>query len=179
MKPLNIKLNIGLLTTERQPVSVRYALNLLTACGITITDNTVALGEWDGKPEPTLVVSGVIPAEHFEALHASLETAAGLLCQDCIAYKVGPTGALAWRNSTAPSCEFNQDFWTPAFRVAETWNRPLAAPIAPDSEAFGFIGWLESTLIPDLRADGPSGTADDIETLIAHYRNLARKAGQI
>jgi len=55
-------------------------------------------------------------------------------------------------------------------------DKPL---VSPSLEAFQFIGWLESTLIPDLYLDQREATAEDFETLISHYRELARKCNQI
>lgn len=59
-------------------------------------------------------------------------------------------------------------------------NPENTAPLVkPSLEAFQFIGYLESQLIPDLKEAGYEGTPADFETLIAHYRELARACGQI
>lgn len=76
----SITLNIGL---SLPPVEIHSAIAEIQRAGITILASGIVSGEWNGKPEQTLVVQGL--ALESPELRPRLYCASRALNQDCIA----------------------------------------------------------------------------------------------
>jgi len=89
-------LNLGL---ENNPLDVQGCLDLLSEFG-TIENSRVEIGEWEGKPERTLVVAiSNVDLWSWE-LVADVRKLATKTTQDCIAFKYNGVGAVV--NQVAP-----------------------------------------------------------------------------
>jgi hypothetical protein len=160
-----ITLNIGLNTNDGGKVPLHLAFVALSNRFEVIDSRVDTSGA-----EETLVA--VVEFDENSTLTVDkIHELCNLLQQDCIACVIngengeliGPNAAKWGKFDASQFVEFDAD-------------KPL---VSPSLEAFQFIGWLESTLIPDLYLDQREATAEDFETLISHYRELARKCNQI
>ena len=189
----NIILNIGLESSNGTPVELHHAIHEIERAGITCLASGVVRGQWEGREENTLVISGL--AMESPELRPRLYSASRALSQHCIALWMNGAGGLIGDNpagyafnadlfhfhprESAPELSPCQSIQAAAQAMGDTLASGDAERLAMiakhDSkarsiEAEGFIGWLESTLIPDLKESGSEATAEDFETLIAHYR---------
>ena len=76
----NITLNIGL---TYPPIQIHSAIAEIQRAGITILASGIVAGEWEGKPEQTLVIQGL--ALESPELRPRLYCASRALNQECIA----------------------------------------------------------------------------------------------
>lgn len=157
---MKLELNIGLSSKTLGIINPVQVLNALTGAGFALVAYRVVPSDCTDGAEDCLAVIAEAPADALKQL-AALSERYG---QECIAFAgfAGPD----------PYPAFDRTFWKEPVEIEREASKPRL-------EAFQFIGWLESTLIPDLRADGFEGTPADFETLIEHYRALARSCGQI
>ena len=82
-----IIVNVGLVTNEGKPVELKQALRVIDDAGLNVLSAFIAVGEWEGKPEPCLVVKGT----EWRTFNGAEVSAA--LVQDCIAvWKQGKGG---------------------------------------------------------------------------------------
>jgi hypothetical protein len=92
----NITINIGLETKDGNPVELHRAIHEIERAGIAILASGVVAGEWEGKQEQTLVVSG-LAYDSYE-LKPRLYVASRLLSQHCIAVWFNGKGELIGDN---------------------------------------------------------------------------------
>lgn len=97
----NIVINIGLNTINGSPVELHHALNEIARAGVTILASGIVTGEWEGKPEQTLVVEGI--AFESPELRPRLYAAATALSQHCIA---------VWKDGAGDLVGDNPNLWT-------------------------------------------------------------------
>lgn len=102
-----VRLNIGLNNN-------RYDLDMLLRMSgelMDIDSHFVAEGEYNGDVEPTLVVTGLTEIGS-EDLENNISVFSMLAGQDCIAYKLGGKGVLAYRlNWAGDKYEFDEQYF--------------------------------------------------------------------
>lgn len=157
---MKLELNIGLESKTLGTLNPCQVLDALTGAGFALITYRIIPSDCKDGAEDCLAVIAEAPADAL----SQLDALAKRYGQECIAF-AGFAGPL-------PYDAFDKECWKEPVPIARE-------AVKPNLKAFQFIGWLESTLIPDLRADGFEGTPDDFETLIGYYRDLARKCGQI
>jgi hypothetical protein len=79
----NIVLNIGLESVQGNPVELHHAIHEIERAGITCLASGVVRGQWEGREEQTLVISGL--AYDSPELIPRLYCASRALSQHCIA----------------------------------------------------------------------------------------------
>ena len=174
MKTLTV-LNIGLETTKGNRVEIHHAINEIQRAGLQVMTSCVVHGMWEGKPEETLVVSGL--AYDSPELRPRLYSASRALSQHCIAVYANGKGELIGDNPNAYEFDLSLFHFHPEGKpVLSECERMQAkhatkAESVKDETAENYIAWLESTLLPDLDNDGFEATANSFRELIHHYRN--------
>ena len=140
----NITINIGL---SLPPIQVHHAIAEIQRAGVTILASGIVSGEWEGKPEQTLVIQGL--ALESPELRPRLYCASRALNQDCIAIYSNGLGELIGDTAQV----FNPDFFH--FHARE------------EKEVNGFTlesfkSYLRDTIIPD----SEGGYKEDLETAL-------------
>ena len=79
----NIVLNIGLESIQGNPVEIHQAIHEIERAGVTCLASGVVRGQWEGKEEQTLVISGL--AYDSPELKPRLYLASRALSQHCVA----------------------------------------------------------------------------------------------
>lgn len=179
MKTL-ITLNIGLNTVNNTRVDVHHALGAIAACGVSITTSAVVNGEWEGKPEPCLLIQGFVTDPLGVAFRAQLYLASRLLSQHVIALYFDGRGELIGENPEGwtfdeelfhfhPEGKRGQSAWP--FKTAEEIYLSDCRVSQKEMANQRVDGWLEADfilylemLIPDLIESGLETTASDLET---------------
>lgn len=94
-----ITLNVGLDTIQGNQVQIHHAISAIQACGVSLVASGIVQGEWEGKPEQTLVLQGLVSDASAVGFRAQLYLAAKLLSQHCIAIYHDGAGELIGPNS--------------------------------------------------------------------------------
>lgn len=143
-----LQINVGLTTSNNNPVGIHLLLQDLRAAGLYTVNSRIALGYWQGAPECTLAAECLfaIPLCHPEskiAVRASLARIAAQHDQTCI--------AVLWPDSTGELVpdvgSFDPNQFRPVYPL-ETAPAPAPAP-APTRE---FATWREFLIA---RSDNP------------------------
>jgi hypothetical protein len=87
-----LQLNIGL---NNNPYSPEEVTRLLTTYFDGLVGVREHMGEWEGEPEPTMVVKIVVDMEYTDA-YIMVSTMASNFTQDCIAMKFNDKGTLVY-----------------------------------------------------------------------------------
>ena len=102
-----LRLNIGL---NNNPFSAEDILEALTLA-MKIDSQFIKNGEYNGEVEPTLVVIGLTDRS-FDAIKDFLTALSLDLTQDCIAFRYGGKGDLAYRpDFTGERYEFDENYF--------------------------------------------------------------------
>lgn len=165
-------INVGLNDNSNQEINVHQVCNTLASHGFNILASRVF--DSPAGNEKCLVACVQSTLSEVEC-NARLYCVASCLRQDCIAVVESGLGKLIGPESEKWG-EFNPAFFVTLSGLTLAEGLPFEAskPATArerDNCAASFISYLESILIPDLRADDQIRTADDFETLIAYYRN--------
>ena len=124
----SIQLNVGLTTSNNNPVEIHRLLQDLRAAGLYAANSRIALGYWRGQPECTLVAECLfaIPLCHPEArlaIRVSLARIAEQHGQTCV--------AVLWPDSTGELVPNVGEFDTNQFRpVHAPENTPACDCVA-------------------------------------------------
>lgn len=192
----NIVINIGLIDTSGNPVELHRAIHEIERAGITLLASGVVTGEWEGKPEQTLVLCGL--AFPSPELKPRLYSATRALSQHCIAVWQDGKGELIGEDT---SWKFDPELFhfhpresqDADFRLGESgrfYDEKNGSVVSPLSECEAvqakhrakaeeidgwecsaqFTAYLEGTLIPDLKESGLEATAQDFETAVKFIR---------
>ena len=179
----NIILNIGLESTTGNPVELHHAIHEIERAGITCLASGVVRGQWEGREENTLVISGL--AMESPELRPRLYSASRALSQHCIALWMNGAGELIGeetnfkfdpslfhfhpRESKAPEsdCECIQRIHREKASQADKLGEDASLPLLVNGFTKArFVKYLQETLIPDLKAAGFEATAEDFETAV-------------
>ena len=102
-----LRLNIGL---NNNPHDFKTILEVV-ALFMTIDSHSIEDGEYEGQDEPTLVVTGLTDRS-FDVIKDILTALSLDLTQDCIAFKLGGQGDLAYRSDwTGDRYEFDEQYF--------------------------------------------------------------------
>ena len=102
-----VRLNIGLNNNPFDVADIMYAVGFF----MKIDSHSIEDGEYEGHDEPTLVVTGLTDYQ-FDDLKDILTALAFDLTQDCIAFKYGGKGDLAYRSDwTGDKYEFDEQYF--------------------------------------------------------------------
>jgi hypothetical protein len=102
-----VRLNIGL---NNNPHSTEDILGVLKIF-LSVDSHSVQVGKWEGADEPTLVVTA-LTERGFDNIKAFVAELTTYLTQDCIAFKLGGQGDLAYRSDwTGDRYEFDEQYF--------------------------------------------------------------------
>jgi hypothetical protein len=94
----HITINIGLETIQGDRLDIHHAIREIERAGVSITVSGVVAGEWEGKPEQTLVIGGWVASspelwERLCAASRALNQAAIAVWRDGLGELIGDTAA--------------------------------------------------------------------------------------
>ena len=182
MKTLLV-LNIGLENTKGNRVQLHHAINEIQRAGLQVMTSCVVHGEWEGKAEETLVVSGL--AYDSPELRPRLYSASRALSQHAIACYANGKGELIGDNPNnyefdlalfhfhpegkpvLSECERMQAKHRAKCEELDKFGDSKSIPLQVNGYTKeSFLAFLNDTLIPDLIESGMESTAEDFQTAV-------------
>jgi len=102
-----LRLNIGLNNNPFDVADIMYGVRLF----MNVDSKFIKVGQYEGQDEPTLVVTGLTD-RGFNVIKDILTAFSLDLTQDCIAFKLGGQGDLAYRSDwTGYRYEFDEQYF--------------------------------------------------------------------